>query len=194
MLYYNYSLSLSNNSIYGIHFSYYSFLIGFCLSLLLLLLWSMLQSLTLIFKPFSLFFIINSSYFNSVLYSCVFIGFILLLLLLWLIMLIWLNDLWIESFISLSYLEQFSLIIGIKLLIVSEFMLFFACFWSLINFRFITNAFSLFYSFPLLSSYSFQYLFLIFLYFFYLVFLYKPLKYLLRLVLLKRLFLVLVNY
>ena len=170
MLYYNYSLSLSNNSIYGIHFSYYSFLIGFCLSLLLLLLWLLISSFSISF------------YFNLPFYSS-----FLLLLLLWLIMLIWLNDLWIESFISLSYLEQFSLIIGIKLLIVSEFMLFFACFWSLINFRFITNAFSLFYSFPLLSSYSFQYLFLIFLYFFYLVFLYKPLKYLLRLVLLKSL-------
>ena len=35
-------------------------------------------------------------------------------------------------------------------------MLFVACFWCLINFRFISNAFSLFFSFPLLSSYSFS--------------------------------------
>ena len=34
-------------------------------------------------------------------------------------------------------------------------MLFFACFRCLINFRFISNAFSTFFSFPLLSSYSF---------------------------------------
>jgi len=35
-------------------------------------------------------------------------------------------------------------------------MLFIACFWCLINFRFISNAFSLFFSFPLLSCYSFS--------------------------------------
>ena len=35
-------------------------------------------------------------------------------------------------------------------------MLFVACFWCLINFRFISNAFSLFFSFPLLSCYSFS--------------------------------------
>ena len=65
------------------------------------------------------------------------------------------NDLWIEPFLALTITEQLSLIVGIKLLLISELMLFFACFRCLINFRFISNAFSTFFSFPLLSSYSF---------------------------------------
>jgi heme/copper-type cytochrome/quinol oxidase subunit 3 len=66
------------------------------------------------------------------------------------------NDLYIESFLSITLTEQLSLIYGIKLLIISELMLFVACFWSLINFKFISNAFALFFSFPLLSCYAFS--------------------------------------
>ena len=65
------------------------------------------------------------------------------------------NDLWLESFLGLTLTEQFSLINGIKWLIFSEWMLFYACFWSLIHFRLISPGFSLFFSYPLLSSCSF---------------------------------------
>ena len=40
-------------------------------------------------------------------------------------------------------------------MILFEWMLFFACFWGLINFRLISNAWCLFFCFPLLSSNSF---------------------------------------
>ena len=79
-----------------------------------------------------------------------------IILSLWIYIFNWLNDLCIESFFALTLTEQLSLIYGIKLLIISELMLFVACFWCLINFRFISNAFSLFFSFPLLSSYPFS--------------------------------------
>ena len=63
-------------------------------------------------------------------------------------------DFFIESFIALTLIEQLALISGIKLLLLSELMLFFACFWCYINFRFIGSVLLLFY-FPLLSCYSF---------------------------------------
>ena len=44
--------------------------------------------------------------------------------------------------------------VGIKLLLISELMLFLACFWCLINYRLIGCIFILFY-FPLISCYSF---------------------------------------
>jgi cytochrome c oxidase subunit 3 len=68
----------------------------------------------------------------------------------------WINDFVIEVSFGLTRTEQFSIIYGIKLLIFSEWMLFFACFWGIINFRFILNTFSIFFCFPLLSSYSFS--------------------------------------
>ena len=64
------------------------------------------------------------------------------------------NDLLLESMFGYSYTEQVSLIIGIKLLIVSERMLSFVRFWSLTNFRFIVPGYSSLISYPLLSSYS----------------------------------------
>ena len=80
--------------------------------------------------------------------------FILCTLFLWFVILLWLIDYFIESFIALTIIEQLSLITGIKLLLLSEFMLFFACFWCYINFRLIGSYFiSL--VFPLLSLYSF---------------------------------------
>ncbi len=82
--------------------------------------------------------------------------FIIILFIIWLYIFNWLNDLYIESYYNLTINEQLSLIYGIKLLIISELMLFFACFWCWVNFRFVSNAFSLFFSFPLLSCYSFS--------------------------------------
>ena len=82
--------------------------------------------------------------FSIVLYSFYF--WIFLFFILYLIILFWCNDLWIESALSLTKIEQFSFIIGIKLLLLTELMIFFTCFWCLINFRFLSNSFSLFYS------------------------------------------------
>jgi len=84
-----------------------------------------------------------------------FIVIIVLIIIFYLILFQWINDFWIENAFGLTRTEQFSLIYGIKLLIFSEWMLFFACFWGIINLRFILNAFSIFFCFPLLSSYSF---------------------------------------
>jgi hypothetical protein len=84
------------------------------------------------------------------------ICFFAVLYILWLLIFYWLNDNWVESFIGLTRSEQYTLQLSIKLLLVSELMLFFACFWGLVNFRLISNAFSLFFSFPLLSCYSFS--------------------------------------
>ena len=83
------------------------------------------------------------------------IVFTFILLFIWLLVIIWLIDLLIESFIALTIIEQLSLIVGIKLLLLSELMLFFACFWCYINFRLIGSVLLLFY-FPLLSCYSFS--------------------------------------
>lgn len=58
------------------------------------------------------------------------------------------------KFIYFTFLEQINIIIGIKLLIISELMLFITCFWYLINFRIIIN-YTLF-IYPLFSSYAFS--------------------------------------
>ena len=124
--------SLSCNSIYGIHSSYHSLSLSINLNNIILIIW-----LTFWFNYLPLFSI-------------------LILLWVWLYIFNWLNDLYIESFLSITLTEQLSLIYSVKLLIISELMIFVACFWCLINFRFISNAFSLFFSFPLLSCYSFS--------------------------------------
>ena len=90
--------------------------------------------------------------FYSLSYSTVFIS---LLLLCWFSTIIWIVDFLIESFITLTLIEQLSLIVGIKLLLFSEVMLFFTCFWCYLNFRFIGSIFYLFY-FPLFTFYSFS--------------------------------------
>ena len=64
------------------------------------------------------------------------------------------NDPRVESYPSITRIEQYSMIMGIKLLLISELMLFFSCFWLLIHFRLISNTSSIFISSPLLSSYS----------------------------------------
>ena len=124
--------SISINSIYGIHSSFHSLSLSIIVHNIILITW-----LTFWYNYLPLFTI-------------------LILLLVWLYIFNWLNDLNIESFFSITLTEQLSLIYGIKLLIISELMLFVACFWCLINFRFISSAFSLFFSFPLLSCYSFS--------------------------------------
>ena len=64
------------------------------------------------------------------------------------------NDLLLESMFGYTYQEQVSLIIGIKLLIVSERMLSFVRFWSLTNFRFIVPGYSSLISYPLFPPHS----------------------------------------
>ncbi len=67
---------------------------------------------------------------------------------------LWINDLLLESMFGFSYTEQVSLVISIKLLIVSEWMLSFVCFWSLTNFRFIVPGYSSLISYPLFPPHS----------------------------------------
>lgn len=52
--------------------------------------------------------------------------------------------------------EQIAFVHGIKLLIVSELLLFVACFWCIVNFRIVSSAFASFFSFPLVSCYSYS--------------------------------------
>jgi len=126
------SNSLTRNSIYSIHYSYYSISLAIALFHFICGLWLFLtfEDRWIVFSG-NLLFILWVSAFN------------------------WIDDTWMESFLAFTRTEQFSWTFGIKWLIISELMLFFAGFWSLINFRVISNAFSLFFSFPLLSSYSF---------------------------------------
>ena len=126
------SLSMSCNSIYSIHLTFYSLSLSSIIFLLFL-------SLVLI-----LFF----NYINIIFIIVILFSFIFFLVL-------WINDLIIENLFSFTQSEQFSLVYGIKIMILSEWMLFFACFWGLINFRLISNAWCLFFCFPLLSSNSF---------------------------------------
>jgi len=123
------SLSVSHNSIYSIHEVYYSFSISLCLGLAISILWYWLA-------------IEYSVYFYSTFGLCSYI--------LTVTISGWMNDLWIESHFGLTRIEQYSTIVGIKLLLISELMLFFACFWCSIDFRFII-------SFPLLSSSSYSF-------------------------------------
>ena len=67
----------------------------------------------------------------------------------------WINDPTIENEFGFTRTEQLSAMVSIKLLILSELMLFLARFRGLINARFISNALSLFFCWPLFSSYSF---------------------------------------
>jgi len=127
-------LSLTRNSIYSIHSSYYSIDLASCIGNILIISWLILwpafsNALVQIQQCSSLIDIATTAW-----SLCVNLGFIVVLLI-WLTALNWMNDLWMESFLALTGTEQFSLIYGIKWLIVSECMLFFACFWSLINFR-----------------------------------------------------------
>lgn len=131
---FNSSSSISANPIYSVHVSYHSINTASCLANIIFILWLYLWC-----NPLPKLIILLP-----------------LILTLWLYIFNWLNDLHIESFLSITRAEQISLKYGIKLLIVSEFMLFLACFWCLINFRLLSNSFSLFFSFPLLSCYSFS--------------------------------------
>ena len=134
----NYS-SISSNLIYGIHCSYYSILISLSIENLFIICWlhcwysNVLPYIYFTFNYISLF----------------------ILLILWLSISLWLVDFLIESFIALTTIEQLALIVGIKSLLLSELMLFFACFWCYINFRLIGSILLLIY-FPLLSCYSFS--------------------------------------
>ena len=116
---------MSSNLIYGIHCSYYSILISLSIENLFLICWLHFWYYYSDFLPYIYFT------FYSIPYSTLFI---FLLALLWLSIIIWLVDLFIEAFIALTIIEQLALTLGIKLLLLSELMLFFACFWCYINF------------------------------------------------------------
>ncbi len=131
---------------YGILCSYYSVLISFIIENVFLICWlhfSYYYSNVLTYMYFSFYYISYSTLF------------ILWLLILWLSIINWLVDFLIESFIALTVPEQWALIVGIKLLSLSELMLFFACFWCYIHFRLIEHILFLFFV-PLLSCSSFS--------------------------------------
>lgn len=186
--------SFSRNSIYSIHYTYYSLAVSGLLSTFFLCLFLLLNQcalfsvnskynlvvfsllcfvlhfdssffgfwyfvLSAFFVVFvsslgllySLFFTLCSSFlcWFSLRYAVLmFTSFIFTLLLF-----MWINDILLEGVLVFSRTEQFSLIFGIKLLILSEFMLFFCLFWTEINFRFILNVFI--FMLPLLSSFTF---------------------------------------
>jgi hypothetical protein len=113
------------------------------------------HSLSISINAINIIMLIWLTFWYNYLFSIIFI---LLngLLWVWLYIFNWLNDLYIESFFNITINEQLSLIYGIKLSIISELMLFVACFRCWVNFRFISNAFSLSFSFPLISCHSFS--------------------------------------
>jgi len=63
----------------------------------------------------------------------------------------WLNDLWLETFCKMTYLEMKMILSAMKWLIFSELMLFIGCFWALINFRLVTLGLYFLSYFPLFS-------------------------------------------
>lgn len=81
---------------------------------------------------------------------------ILSIALLWLVVHGWLSDIWVESYVGLTRAEQYSILIGIKLMILGELMLFSVCFWLLVNVRYSSNIFSFLVSIPLLNNYPFS--------------------------------------
>ena len=130
------SLSSTRNSIYSIHSSYYSVsLSGSITSFSIILLFFFFQQVSMLLVMF-LIGVTNLIVFSALLSPRI-------------------NDPTIENEFGFTRTEQFSAMVSIKLLILSELMLFFARFRGLINARFISNAFSLFFCFPLFSSYSF---------------------------------------
>jgi cytochrome c oxidase subunit 3 len=166
---FNNAKSFSRNSIYAVHSSYYSYSSAFCIGTIIMIIWLVLHShnvnsMLLYYRSYDILNV-GIKYNNVIVYLILIllnitnysiICFFAVLYILWLLIFYWLNDNWVESFIGLTRSEQYTLQLSIKLLLVSELMLFFACFWGLVNFRLISNAFSLFFSFPLLSCYSFS--------------------------------------
>ena len=138
MIHYCGSDSLCHSSIIVIHISYYSLLLSLCFSNLFILIWLLLW--------FNCFIIS---------WSLISVLLIIVLLIMWFIICVWINDYFIESLMSLITIEENNIIIGIKLMIISEVFLFIGCFWSDINTRLLVNCYSLFYLFPMLSSYAF---------------------------------------
>ena len=128
--------TLAHNSIYNIHSSNYSISISLLIGVAISILWIWLAlNLSSVYQALQLFIFIIFS--------------LQLLLLTQLSISGWIYDLWIESHFGLSRSEQYFTIVGIKLLLISELMLFFACFWLLINYRY------LFIIVPLCSFHSF---------------------------------------
>ena len=133
------------------------FIIGF-INLVLVLVLVLLQHFYLPLLDFLHFWYYYSYILPYIYFNFNYLSYSTLLLInftLWLSISLWWVDFFIESFIALTTIEQLALIVGIKLLLLSELMLFFACFWCYINFRSIGSILLLFY-FPLCTCYSFS--------------------------------------
>ena len=61
-----------------------------------------------------------------------------------------------ESIILLTTIEHYLIIIAIKLMLISELMLFISCFWCVINIRFMSSPLSLFCIIPFISCNAFS--------------------------------------
>ena len=129
----SFPLSMSCNSIYSIHLTFYS------------------SSLSSIISSLFLSLVLILCFGYRIAHSTLIGAFVMFIVL----MILRIDDLITENSFSFTQTEQFSLVYGIKIMIPSEWMLFFACFWGLINFRLISNAICLFFCFPPLSSNSF---------------------------------------
>ena len=81
---------------------------------------------------------------------------IILFLFIWILIINWCNDLLIESIILLTTIEHYLIIIGIKLMLISELMLFISCFWCVINIRLMSGPLSLFFIIPFISCNAFS--------------------------------------
>ena len=146
MVNYCWSKSISRNPIYSIHNSIYSAPLSIILVNAILLIW------------LSFWYYYNQLIIPKLLWISYYDFSWLLLVnfyLFYLLLILWLIDYFIETFIAFTLIEQQSIINAIKLLIISEFMLFFCCFWSFINIRLISSLL-LFLYFPLFNCYSFS--------------------------------------
>ncbi len=198
--------SFSRNSIYSVHYTYYSLAISSILSTFFIITFLFLCECFLFFSPFNsrynlvllillcftlrldfilllvltvLFILFSTLYLehplnlalnpylmNPFIFRLCFICLLMFLslrlclivsfsFLITFYLFLWINDYITECVFCFSRTECFSLVFSIKLFILSEFMLFFCVFWTQLNFRFILNVFSCFYSLPLLSSFCF---------------------------------------
>ena len=206
MLCYSSLSSFSRNSIYSIHYTYYSLAVSGLLSSFFMIIFLFLCECFVFSSRYNLVvfsllcFVLSSDYgliSDALFYGdSSFFGFLFFILMLYLVyfflslgilysfsllsllmflffvplryavvwfmlfiftffLFMWINDIITECSFVFTSTEQFSLIYAIKLVILSEFMLFFCLFWTEINFRFILSVFSCFYALPLLSSFVF---------------------------------------
>ena len=155
LLIFNSTNTLSKNTIYGIHYSIYSIIISSLLFSLLLNFYISFcyASPTILAIDYTSN---NTTSILSILLSTSTFTIISLLFIQWFVIYLWLNDYYtFESLSTFNILEQLTITNAIYLLILTEFMLFFSCFFYYINLRLIQTL-GLQYIFPLFNSISYS--------------------------------------